>query len=254
MQPFQDRQSGAMRDTNLLKQRVETAEKHLSASELARASESDALVGMWNQIRDRFSEQEGEIARYRARVETLVQKNDELGRMVDALLASVEGTIKRSRDETVPKITALAEELLASEPESVDPVVEEDTQFAPMEDEDDGFDPAVDYDAPLELETYDEEPEEDDASFGNLVREAAPDLPVEDAPVRGDSLSPGIRGLISRIEGLSKRRSVADPEIEDSPPAAMAVGEDSDLARELQEIESLRNELSGLRERISSEK
>ena len=61
-----------------------------------------------------------------------------------------------------------------------------------------------------------------------------------------ESLSPGIRSLIQRVEG-----AVGDPDgISDE---AGDDDEDDDLARELKEIEMLRNELSGLRDRIAAE-
>ena len=69
------------------------------------------------------------------------------------------------------------------------------------------------------------------------------------------SLSPGIRSLIQRVEG-----SVREPRDTSNGTGVDGHGagdgddavEDEDLARELQEIETLRNELSGLRDRITA--
>jgi hypothetical protein len=105
-----------MRDIESLKQRIGAAEKHNASAELARNRESEALMEMWLQIRTRFTDQEDEIARFRTRLEEMTQKNSELGQLVDSLLATVEGNLGRSRDETVPRIANPAEELLASEP------------------------------------------------------------------------------------------------------------------------------------------
>ncbi|MGB0632837.1 MAG: hypothetical protein ACPGRZ_19270, partial [Alphaproteobacteria bacterium] len=67
-----------MRDLKVVKERIEYAERHLQASHTARERESDALMTMWSQIRDRFEAQETEIARYRAELAELSQANDDL--------------------------------------------------------------------------------------------------------------------------------------------------------------------------------
>ncbi len=109
-----------MRDIATLKERVEYAERHLKATETARNRESEVLMDTWRKIRERFAHQEGEIARYRAEVESLTDSNQSLSRMVDDLIAVIDGNIERGRDETVPKITTLAGDLLASEPSPED--------------------------------------------------------------------------------------------------------------------------------------
>ena len=60
-----------MRDIATLKERVDHAERHLKATETARNRESETLMDTWRKIRERFTHQEGEIARYRAEVESL---------------------------------------------------------------------------------------------------------------------------------------------------------------------------------------
>lgn len=227
-----------MRDIDPLKKRVETAERQLAATETARDRESQALMEMWRQIQTRFADQEQEIARYRARVEALVAKNEELALIVNDLLATIESSIDQSRDQTVPHLATLAKDLLATEPSSAlmaeaaatlddEPPLEDMLDLHDNEDivRSDADDVLV-----LDTEAFDEEPApEEDASGDD------PDF----------SLSPGIRSLISRIEQTS--------------PSAGAVAADDDddidedgLSRDLREIETLRDELSGLRDRMSA--
>ncbi len=229
-----------MRDIATLKERVEYAERHLKATETARNRESEVLMDTWRKIRERFTHQEDEIARYRAEVESLTDSNESLSRMVDDLIAIIDGNIERGRDETVPKITTLAGDLLASEPSPEDfsnfaddapeTTDGQDTDTVGSEDvvdlDQDEADPAY-----LDTPTYDDD--DDDAD-----RDAAE-----------DSLSPGIRSLIQRVEGSVGESDDLSIEADDDD---FGVGEDDDLARELAEIEMLRNELSGLRDRITA--
>jgi hypothetical protein len=302
-----------MRDIESLKKRIESAEKHNASTEMARNRESEALLDMWHQIQTRFSDQEDEIARYRTRLEEMTQKNSDLGRMVDDLLATVEGNLDRSRDDTVPRITDLAQELLTSEPSSFAATEHSDihTDGSGEEDEASSFDDAMMAIAHIDDDTEEEmEPESDADQVGNSVPDpdvvrsvldliatddhddgAADDHPENPAettaPVKVESLSPGIRDIISRVESMG---SVVDMPAPPSPPAAdPARSEDQDtrsdkfltellsnlnnadenapavaqsetsvaqseevLDQELREIESLRNELSGLRNRIST--
>ncbi len=234
-----------MRDIATLNERVDHAERHLKATETARNRESEALMDTWRKIRERFTHQESEIARYRAEVESLTDSNQSLSRMVDDLIAIIDGNIERGRDETVPKITALAGDLLASEPS-----VEDFSQFADDAPEADtgqdtdtaGFEDVIDLDqdeadlAYLDIPTSDTTRDDDDGA---------------DRDVAEDSLSPGIRSLIQRVEGSVGESDGLSVEADDDDDGAGA-GEDDDLARELEEIEMLRNELSGLRDRITA--
>ena len=65
------------------------------------------------------------------------------------------------------------------------------------------------------------------------------------------SLSPGIRSLIQRVEGSVGESDGLSVEADDDNDCD-GDGEDDDLARELEEIEMLRSELSGLRDRITA--
>ncbi len=228
-----------MRDIATLKERVDHAERHLKATETARNRESETLMDTWRKIRERFTHQEGEIARYRAEVEALTDSNQSLSRMVDDLIAIIDGNIERGRDETVPKITTLAGDLLASEPS-----VEDFSQFADTAPE---TDTGQDFDTPGSEDVIDFEQDEDDLAYLDIPGsdDSQDDDLGADRDVAEDSLSPGIRSLIQRVEtsvGESDGLSVE----------ADGAGKDDDLARELAEIEMLRNELSGLRDRITA--
>ncbi len=228
-----------MRDIATLKERVDHAERHLKATENARNRESETLMDTWRKIRERFTHQEGEIARYRAEVEALTDSNQSLSRMVDDLIAIIDGNIERGRDETVPKITTLAGDLLASEPS-----VEDFSQFADTAPE---TDTGQDFDTPGSEDVIDFEQDEDDLAYLDIPNsdDSQDDDDGADRDVAEDSLRPGIRSLIQRVEtsvGESDGLSVE----------ADGAGKDDDLARELAEIEMLRDELSGLRDRITA--
>ena len=74
-----------MRDLSVLKERIEYAERHLTASHTARERESHALMAMWQQIRDRFELQEQEIARYRAQLAEMTGKGGKICRAASCI-------------------------------------------------------------------------------------------------------------------------------------------------------------------------
>ncbi len=229
-----------MRDIATLKERVDFAERHLKATETARNRESEALMDTWRTVRERFNHQEAAIARYRDEVETLTESNEALSRMVDDLIAIIDGNIERGRDETVPKVTTLAEDLLASEP-----TAEDFSRFA-----DHTLDaPAPDIDFAASRDDVERDPEPADRASLD-----APSVPAArdhddgaDPAASEESLSPGIRSLIQRVESSVGESGGASSAADDDGAA-----DDDDLARELREIEMLRTELSGLRDRISA--
>lgn len=244
-----------MRDIATLKERVDYAEQHLKATETARNRESEALMDTWRKVRERFIHQEGEIARYRAEVETLTESNESLSRMVDDLIATIDGNIERGRDETVPKIATLAGDLLASEPTADDL-----SQFAENVPKEPAVDPLPDV-APDPGPEVDPARSRDEIGLDRTEPDQAPldtlssdvgedEIDGANRDVAQESLSPGIRNLIQRVEssvGEPDRLSVGSDDDVDGED-----GVDEDLARELQEIEMLRSELSGLRDRISA--
>jgi hypothetical protein len=319
-----------MRDLGVLKDRIEFAERHLKAAKTARERESDALLAMWTQIRDRFDAQEREIAQYRSQLSEMTRLNDELSALIDRLIASIEGNVHDGEREAIPEVARAAQELLKSDPERLAPKPAETAtapapqpprqspprQAAPPEPEPAPVEekapepapqpnmtvqtaspgPAADTqtaqelaavmaeldaldelaakasqnagtpaeaEEPLELgspidETQSEEPLHEehpaDTNFRNLLTDAITqddETGIDDdddfdidmpEPVHEDSASSGIRNLISRIEGSVSRPVGGEPAAED----------DDELTRELQEIEKLRNELSGLRDKISA--
>lgn len=259
-----------MRDLGVLKERIEYAERHLSASHSARERESQALMAMWRQIRDRFEAQEQEISRYRAQIAEMTNVNDELSSLVDRLIRSVEGGITDSGKETVPEIARLADELLQSQPTSrAAPAPESRRMPTPPR----AAEPAPSKNTPeleeiLELDTPADPPFAERAhapgaslktSFeANLKAALAENTDDDDFDedddlsipgstlIAEESSSEGIRDLVSRIEN-----AVSTP-VEKSVSQAAADEEDDDLARELQDIEALRNELNGLRNKISA--
>jgi uncharacterized coiled-coil protein SlyX len=247
-----------MRDLGVLKERIEYAERHLKSAHSARERESDALLKMWEQIRGRFDAQEKDIARFRDEVTELSRVNDELSALVDKLASIVEGSIEDSGNETVPEVTRLADDLLQSEPAAgrIAPPAPRPPRAAPAQSLDD-----LETDDPLELGTpLDEMDDDEDLSFGALLgrtmesdaaKPAAADAAHDDFEdeddldiperVSDDSASVGIRDLIARIEGSVRPEATQEDDAE----------EDDDLARELREIEQLRDQLSSLHSKVS---
>lgn len=248
-----------MRDLGVLKERIEYAERHLKAAHTARERESDALMSMWAQIRDRFDAQEVEIADFRQQVADLTRVNDELSQMVDRLISSVEGSVDEAANETVPEVAGLAGDLLKSEPvlgtQKPAPAAAAPTAPAapapePVEDLDE-----LETDDPLGLGAPIDSPMETDtdtgASFDEILTASLiddddtdfeADLDIPEA-VTEESASNGIRDLISRIENSVKATAEED--------APAATEDDDELSRELREIESLRDELAGLHDKIA---
>lgn len=269
-----------MRDLGVLKERIEYAERHLSASHSARERESQALMAMWRQIRDRFEAQEQEIARYRAQLAEMTNMNDELSSLVDRLIQSVEGGIADSGNETVPEIARLADDLLQSQPAPGRPPVPAKSPAAdlaparapsPPAAAEPAAQPAPEAHIPgpeeiLELDTPADPPFAADtgaeSSFGASLEAALAENTSEDdeddlsipqsAPVTEASASEGIRDLISRIEDAVASPAEETADMESGTDDTVDDAEDEDLARELQEIEALRNELNGLRNKISA--
>jgi DNA repair exonuclease SbcCD ATPase subunit len=250
-----------MRDLNVLKERIDYAERHLKASHSARERESEALMEMWRQIRNRFEAQEKEIARYRAEVAEMGRVNDELSSLVDRLIATIEGSVDESQSEAVPTIAGLAGDLLGSEPDDSLPPQAAEPEIPPLR-------PETKLETETETETEAEAvstsdldlppppaPSEAETSFAAALEEeltlsaedeifeSAPTMPVTEA-----SASEGIRDLVSRIES-SVGGSASD---EEASPSDDGLEEDDDLAKELEDIEALRNELNGLRDKISA--
>lgn len=105
-----------MRDLQTLRQRVAQAGEYFKQAEEDRDRESASLVDAWESVQEQFEAQKQEIARYRARIDTLVAANDELAGMIDRLIATVEDSAKRAQEEAVPTISRMVREALSAEP------------------------------------------------------------------------------------------------------------------------------------------
>jgi hypothetical protein len=126
-----------MPNLETLKSRVERAERNLKSAETTREMESQALVEMWRQIRERFETQESEIQLYRDKLAEVEDQHKELLKLVEMLLGVIEKSTGRGGpDDAVPRITGLAEAMLegraVGKPE---PEAEEDVVVATIEDE-----------------------------------------------------------------------------------------------------------------------
>lgn len=195
-----------MSNLDALKARVERAEKGLSSAHATRDRESEALMEMWRQIRERFQEQDKELAEYRARVEALEANREQMMKMVEGLLQTIEGSVEQTAVGTVPKITGMAEAMLEGQP--ADDETAETAEAGP-------------HDALEEVE---------------LTEELSDDIPdfqesEDDDPERAD---PDIKDLISRVT-----ESVPDE-------GPLSDADDRD------EFEILKDEISGLRDRMRS--
>ena len=253
-----------MADLSGLKKRVDMIDSRLKTAHGARERESAALMEIWEQIRERFLDQNKEIAKLRDQVSDLEDTKDELLQMVHGLLAAVEGGLERMSDETVPQIRVMADRLLEDGADTATvPTFVSDTRGESLNENnenDELLDPS---------ETVADEELEHSNFHSDLLNAIERSLEEAEEDVRSparketgvvkrrtklrvkEPASPGIRNLIARIEG-----AVGSDLIEMSSPSKgdEALGDDLDdeLTRDLREIEALRGELHGLRERIAS--
>jgi ribosome-binding ATPase YchF (GTP1/OBG family) len=122
-----------MPNLETLKSRVERAERNLKSAETTRDMESQALVEMWRQIRERFENQESEIQLYRDKLTEVEVEHKQLLKLVETLLGVMEKSSSRSAEDAVPRITGLAEAML--EGRAVASAEPEDDVNATIEDE-----------------------------------------------------------------------------------------------------------------------
>ena len=273
-----------MTDMGELRQRVLDAEKHLQASALDRNREAEELMQVWHHIRDRFTKQESAIAAYRSQVAELGKRNDELVAVIEELLRTVENNVAGADDDTIPRIATLVMEFLETETGAADAA----GGGLPAGDAAPAGGPGI-VDVAGAIKALDP----DDPPQPGAVPEADEEYALVDAPIETGDLPPpedesessGIRDLMSRlgaaIDGSIRANTadatppadpdlpadpespmdlevsvVAEPPAEldlpaDAPPSVSTV--DGQLADELKVIETLRGELNGLREKISSE-
>ena len=244
-----------MGDLTGLKKRVELIDLRLKTAHSARERESAALVDIWEQIRVRLLDQNAEITRLRDRVSELEDTRDELLQMIHGLLSAVEGGLERMSDETVPQIRDMAGDLLKDASETLSAsgfaggkaLTRINEQGKPSASRPPADENKIHANFHSDLLNAVER-SLDDAGEGvfNTVPEeiVKPDSDNQRRRI-GEPASPGIRDLIARIEGavgadlMEKSSSSGDEDEED------------ELTRDLREIEALRGELHGLRERIS---
>lgn len=254
-----------MTDLQSLRTRIEEVNLNLKTAHAARESESEVLTVLWREIRTRFNDQDQELGHLRRRTAELEDAKDELMAMVRTLLETVESTLEGINDGTVPQIAEMASELLATETgETASPVA---GTAAPAADT-----------ATLAESPADPMPAPEATMQSRLGPHAAQE-PDTGTPHIGESLSPGIRTLISRIEGVSYEETdddqpgqgESDEETDDDQPgqgeSAVAPTHDAspspdpdheegdsdgEIEHDLREIEKLRDELQGLRRRIGT--
>jgi cell division septum initiation protein DivIVA len=250
-----------MAEMDGLKKRVELIDVRLKSAHSARERETAALMQTWEQIRDRFKEQREEITRLRDQVAELEDSRDDLLKMVHGLLAAIESGLDNMADETVPKIKDMAGQLLANNTDGIEPAplpsTPSDSISNPVEEEEEELPAEASFHDELlsEIERTMEGANTDDY-VGEMPSPPAPTMTAEKVETvekpekdRGKPASPGIRNLVARIE-----KAVGEDFFENHP-AVDAGGkddDDDDLSRDLREIEALRDELHGLRHRISA--
>lgn len=240
-----------MAEMDGLKKRVELIDLRLKSAHSARERETAALMETWAQIRDRFQEQSAEIIKLRSQIADLEDSRDDLLKMVHGLLEAVEGGLDSMADETVPKIKGMAGQLLTNNSDEVRSTIPSTTSaisgFESEAPETPSVEPTFQDELLTEIErTLDSANANKDDYVDEISASIAPEAVVESD--KSVPASPGIRNLVARIE------NAVGEEFLDPPSAAdhIMVDDDDDLSRDLREIEALRDELHGLRHRISA--
>jgi hypothetical protein len=259
-----------MADLSSLKQRVELVDLRLKTAHGARERESAALMETWEQIRERFVEQTADIVQLRDRISELEDARDELLQMVHGLLGAVENGLEKMSDESVPQIRTMAANLLMDNNARTAPVAAPtDTISSEPARLDDASE--TEYTVPRNSVPEDFVPENTnfhdallatiEQSIEDVRGQDSVDSPRDqdnsterfESDVIRDAASPGIRDLVARIEtavGPELIEPLADRNNNGSVEDLYEEGDE--LSRDLQEIEALRGELHGLRQRISS--
>jgi hypothetical protein len=237
-----------------LKKRVELIDLRLKKAHSARESESAALMETWQQIRDRFQDQSAEIVKLRDQVADLDDSRNDLLKMVHSLLLAVESGLDSMADETVPQIKMMAGQLLSNNKEEI----QETKNSSNSAKSDHRPEPEI---VTALLNSPASPSFHDDllSAIERSIDSADDDEFVDDMPPlitskldQSAPASPGIRNLIARIENavgedfLETQSAANDKSLDDDAE------DDEDLTRDLREIEALRDELQGLRHRISA--
>jgi len=255
-----------MANIEQLKRRIELVAERMATAQAARTHENERLKSQWEAVHGRFEEQNAEIAQLREQVNELTGDRENLVTMLQGLLAAVEADLELVSGETSPilsRLSSVAGVDAISKPSGAFPPapVPEDLHAAGNDDEDRSDD---DFLAAIERSLQEADLEEDlSGSEAILMLEDAddpisiPSADERDQDVAGEEvaiidsqdelsfkpLSPGIRDLVKRLEGVT-----LDSVGRDSTDTTKADAGFDDDARE---IEILRDELMGLRDNIA---
>jgi hypothetical protein len=255
-----------MANIEQLKRRIELVAERMATAQAARTHENERLKSQWEAVHGRFEEQNAEIDQLREQVNELTGDRENLVTMLQGLLAAVEADLELVSGETSPILSRLSSaagvDALSKPSGALPPApVPEDLHAAGNDDEDRSDD---DFLAAIERSLQEADLEEDLAgSEAILMLEDADDpISIPSADERGQDvsgeevaiadspdelsfkpLSPGIRDLVKRLEGVT-----LDSVGRDSTDSAKADAGFDDDARE---IEILRDELMGLRDNIA---
>lgn len=235
-----------MPDLNVLRQRVEDAERRLATAQKSRENECQGLMDMWLQIRDRFEAQEQEIAAYRTRLSVLQDANAQLTELIGSMLRGIEGNVAQAEEDAVPAIAEMARTLLHADPRSREfqtNVRYKDLRSGTGE---------TTLGAIVDSEILNLEP----------VSEPPPVATVMETPAQARDLPERMRRpnaenfaeeIVDTNEPSNTTYSELAAQFPDPREFEVPEGhEDIELGRELEEIELLRRELSGLRQRITT--
>ncbi len=228
-----------MTDLNSLKARIEQASQILRETSAAREQESSALINMWRQMRDRFARQNAELDELRGRIVTLEMTRDELAGLIHTLLKQVENNIEKMSDVSVWRITAMAAELLDSESGTPGVAAGSNHQHATEPTGSRVLQNAMSAVAdPADPVAWNEPPD------------AAPDIGESPGEIEMHDELPSaeIRSLISRVEEAFDTAGEFEITVDDGPKNS-----DKELARDMKDIEALREELERLRAKTSTE-
>ncbi|MDA1324550.1 MAG: hypothetical protein O3C34_07375 [Proteobacteria bacterium] len=247
-----------MAEMDGLKKRVALIDLRLKKAHSARERESTALMETWQQIRDRFQDQSAEIVKLRDQVAELDDSRNDLLKMVHSLLLAVESGLDSMADETVPQIKMMAGQLLSNNKEEIQKT-KNSSKLAISNHRPEPETVTALLNSPASPSFHDDLL----AAIERTIDSADDDEFVDDMPPviaskvdRSAPASPGIRNLIARIENavgeefLETQSAANDETLDDDDDDDD--DDDEDLTRELREIEALRDELQGLRHRISA--
>ncbi len=198
-----------MTDIDGLKQRIGLVDLRLQTAHSARERESASLIEMWEEMRNRYADQQDTVAELRQKISELENTRDELTALVSGLLEAVESGIERMADDSIPDIREMAGQLI-------------------------GLDGAE-----REEETEEKRRDQD---FELVLSEALAEPEDTDEPKTVPLSNEGIKQLIRRVELAAMTEREAEAELESTPWDGGNENDNED------ELVSLRAELEKLRQ------